>query len=188
MLLIDEAAGLAGSTFSDEVFKTMVEKISALPEDRAVIMCGYEGEIMEMLRKADPGLKSRFNAESRFVFPEYDMEQLEGIVRKTAAAAGHTLTEDGVKRAMAILRMRKRCDANFSNARAAQLIVYDAVKRHNAAKAAAAGGSSGGGEAYHVIVLGPDDFGDAPPDPLSAFDGLVAVERVVEYLKARRPK
>lgn len=40
VLLIDEAAGLMGSSFSAEVFKEMVAKISALPEDRAVIMCG----------------------------------------------------------------------------------------------------------------------------------------------------
>lgn len=88
---------------------------------------------MEMMRTADPGLKSRFNTESRFAFADLGMDELEVVLRQEVKKDGHEATEEGVMRAMGILRMRKRSDANFSNARAAQLLVKDAVRRHNAA-------------------------------------------------------
>ena len=68
VLIIDEAYGLhdsksGGGGYGTQVLDTLVEKWSGeIGEDRAVIMIGYEDQLMAMLRDSNPGLTRRFDA------------------------------------------------------------------------------------------------------------------------------
>jgi hypothetical protein len=53
-----------------QVLNTIVEKVQ-LPEDRAIILAGYEQQISEMFRGANPGLSSRFDCDSPWRFDDF---------------------------------------------------------------------------------------------------------------------
>ena len=78
VLLIDEAYGLAkDDPYCKAVIDTLVSKVPrGAGADICVIMCGYEHQMDDMMRKANPGLKSRFNTDEKFVFEDYSDEVL----------------------------------------------------------------------------------------------------------------
>lgn len=60
VLVIDEAYVLArsNSLYGKEALDTLVERVQGTPdEDFAVILCGYESEMMAMLRDGNPGMQ-----------------------------------------------------------------------------------------------------------------------------------
>ena len=63
VLVIDEAYALNESTggYGREALDTLVSRVHNKPgDDIAVIMCGYEDNMREMLRTCNPGLARRF--------------------------------------------------------------------------------------------------------------------------------
>ena len=72
VLVIDEAyglhsnAGVSGKSadpFRTSVINTLVEEVQNNPGcDQCVLMLGYEHEMNEMFRSANPGLRRRFDA------------------------------------------------------------------------------------------------------------------------------
>ena len=90
VLVIDEAYGLwEGGSFGARAIDTIVSKVMNSPgEDIAVLMLGYEEQMLKMLREANPGLQRRFSPESAFLFEDFSDEQLEELLHRTAASAG----------------------------------------------------------------------------------------------------
>lgn len=61
VLVIDEAYGLDGSMYGKIALDIIVSKVMGSPgEDIAVLMLGYEREMLAMIRDGNPGLKRRF--------------------------------------------------------------------------------------------------------------------------------
>ena len=77
VLLIDEAYNLDDQLYGKQALDTIVEKIGGgIGEDIAVVMVGYRAEILKMIREQNPGLKSRFDTESAFVFEDFSDYEL----------------------------------------------------------------------------------------------------------------
>jgi hypothetical protein len=74
VLVIDEAYSLDDSMYGKQVLDTLVEKIQGTPsDDIAVLLLGYEKQMLDMIRNQNPGLARRFPrgiaACLAFVFP-----------------------------------------------------------------------------------------------------------------------
>ena len=79
VLVIDEAFGLGEGMYGAKAIDTIVSKVHNSPgEDIAVLLLGYEDEMMKMLREANPGLMRRCSPESAFRFEDLTDSQLEG--------------------------------------------------------------------------------------------------------------
>jgi replication-associated recombination protein RarA len=95
VLFVDEAYGLYNPTTEHNYEKEAQEVLLQYMEnhsDLIVIFAGYKDQIMELLEKGNPGLKSRFNIDlSSFEFQEYTPEALFEIALRNLR--GYELTE-----------------------------------------------------------------------------------------------
>jgi len=81
VLLIDEAYNLDDDSEGAKAIDTIVEQIDPKPgADMAVIMAGYEKEMMKMLRDQNPGLSSRFDSTRALYFRDFDNKALGRLV------------------------------------------------------------------------------------------------------------
>ena len=61
-----------------KAIETIISKVHNSPgEDIAVLLLGYEDEMMKMLREVNPGLMRRFSPESAFHFEDFTDAQLK---------------------------------------------------------------------------------------------------------------
>ena len=64
---------------------TIVARVQGVPgDDRCVLLLGYEDQMREMLRKANPGLSRRFQLDAAWRFEDYGPEDLLAITREAA--------------------------------------------------------------------------------------------------------
>lgn len=87
VLLIDEAYGLRGDT---DIHKAAVDTIVALAPtqagaDMSIILCGYKGEITDLLDNMNHGLKGRFPDRCTMEFASFDAQELGQILASKAA-------------------------------------------------------------------------------------------------------
>ncbi|KAL8351078.1 hypothetical protein RB598_006053 [Gaeumannomyces tritici] len=123
VLVIDEAYMLdAGDANKDQdkfktgVIDTLVAMVQGVPgEDRCIILVGYEDKMSTMFQNVNPGLSRRFPINNPFRFGNFDLAQLQQIMRKKmieqdleATAEAHEAASDVLERAL----MRP----NFTNA------------------------------------------------------------------------
>jgi Holliday junction resolvasome RuvABC ATP-dependent DNA helicase subunit len=83
VLIIDEAYALGNSTYGHEALDTIVSKVHGAPgEDIAVVMIGYEKQMLQMFRspKVNAGLARRFHLEHPFRFEDFDDSTLARVV------------------------------------------------------------------------------------------------------------
>ena len=131
VLVIDEAYGLnqggsggsasSGSSFGygKEALDTLVGKVNnAAGDDIAVIMCGYEDEMKEMLLNQNPGLQRRFPLSAAFYFEDFTDDELMSILVNGAARDALKLPRETASVAVAMLA-KERVKPNFGNAGAA---------------------------------------------------------------------
>ena len=123
VLLIDEAYMLdpkrngasRGCPFRKEVIDTLVGEVQNRPgEDLCVIMCGYEKEMTDFIRDANPGLARRFPIENAFVFEEFDEEQLGKVLDLKMGEQCLSTTSEGRAAALGVLKLAKQ-RPNFGN-------------------------------------------------------------------------
>ncbi|SCX94597.1 ATPase family associated with various cellular activities (AAA) [Lachnospiraceae bacterium XBB2008] len=93
ILFIDEAYSLVDDShsFADEAINTIVQEMENLRDDVIVIFAGYPEKMKEFLDKNE-GLKSRIAF--HLDFPDYDPEELTGILEILAEEHGYRLTKD----------------------------------------------------------------------------------------------
>ena len=115
VLVIDEAYILAGSIYGKEALDTLVERVQGtVGEDFAVILCGYETEMREMLN-CNPGLPRRFRSEDAFMFADYNDEQLVSIMMERAQFNNLYVTKEIVMSCVTNVLAKQRAKPNFGN-------------------------------------------------------------------------
>jgi replication-associated recombination protein RarA len=127
VLIIDEAYNLNDQQFGKAALNTLVECVSGGPgDDIAVILIGYERDVVRMLDEQNPGLRSRFDPAYAFRFDDFsDMELLQ--IFGAACVRDEVEAPIDVKRAAVKQLVKARSMKNFGNARAA-LALYSAAK------------------------------------------------------------
>jgi hypothetical protein len=59
--------------YGKQVIDCIVERVQGSPSDNiAVLLLGYEKQMMDMIRKQNPGLSRRFPKEYAFHFEDYN--------------------------------------------------------------------------------------------------------------------
>ena len=128
VLMIDEAYGLNDSLYGKQALDALVEKVQGTEaDDIAVLLLGYEDEIMEMLDNQNPGLKRRFAPDQAFRFEDYNNTQLEKILSDCCKAKNYKPSLEFRERALAKLEMQRRSESHFGNAGSVQNLLKDAV-------------------------------------------------------------
>lgn len=141
VLIIDEAYALcSGSTSTSSsqdnyraaVIDTIVAEVQgSAGEDRCILLLGYEKQMKELFRKANPGLGRRFNHENPFRFGNYSPEQLMEIFDLKMRQQQVHATEDSLAVARNVLERSRRLP-KFANAAAVDLCLQEAKKRSQA--------------------------------------------------------
>ncbi|MCP5493816.1 MAG: AAA family ATPase [Leptospiraceae bacterium] len=89
VLVIDEAYNLDDKMYGKQALDTIVELVHNKPgEDIAVILVGYEAQIMKMIREQNPGLARRFNWENPIRFEDYTDSELGYILSSECRKQG----------------------------------------------------------------------------------------------------
>jgi len=127
VLIVDEAYSMDDQMFGKRALDTFVEKLQG--EGIAVVMIGYENEMKQMFRNQNPGLSSRFDFAYALQFQDFSNSELLAIIseccRREEVAASIKVKVAAVQQ----LAKRRDAERNFGNARAANNLVADAIKR-----------------------------------------------------------
>jgi SpoVK/Ycf46/Vps4 family AAA+-type ATPase len=115
-LVIDEAYGLATSSFGLDAITEIVSRVHGGPgEDIAIVMIGYEKEMKKMFRDCNPGLTSRFNLQDAVVFEDLDDLSID---RKLLSLLGKNFTLKAQLRKKVVASIAgHRVFPNFGNSR-----------------------------------------------------------------------
>ena len=117
VLVIDEAYALHEGMYGARAIDTIVSKVqNSEGDDIAVLLLGYEPEMLKMLRESNPGLQRRFSPESAFRFADFTDDQLEALLRSNAATVGLSWAKPSVCKEAVQLLVRERIKPNFGNA------------------------------------------------------------------------
>lgn len=123
VLIIDEAYMLnSGKAESQQdhyraaVIDTLVAEVQGVPgDDRCILMLGYEDKINAMFQHANPGLSRRFAADSPIRFMDFQLPQLEEILRFKMKQQDLRATPEAFDVASQVLE-RTLMRPNFANA------------------------------------------------------------------------
>ncbi|GAW24188.1 hypothetical protein ANO14919_137700 [Xylariales sp. No.14919] len=123
VLVIDEAYMLdAGDRGKDQdkfktgVIDTLVSMVQGVPgEDRCIILVGYEDKIKTMFSNVNGGLSRRFPVERPFRFDNFDLKQLELILKKKLKESDLEYSLEAIEASKAIFE-RALMRPNFTNA------------------------------------------------------------------------
>lgn len=126
VLVIDEAYVLSKTDYGLQVLDTIVERVSASPgADMAVILAGYEDEMMKMCREVNPGLGRRFDVDHPVVFHDFDNVSLERILKQKCDVEGMYCSAEVARKAIEKLAMQ-RSQPTFGNAGAVDNLLSNA--------------------------------------------------------------
>lgn len=125
ILLIDEAYNLDDNLYVKQVLDILVEKIQSKPgSDIFVILAGYKGQMLKMLREQNPGLSSRFDPKFVIEFEDYDDDELLEILSRELNKSSKSYEMLIEVRIHAIKELSKRrALAYFVNARTVQTLI-----------------------------------------------------------------
>eukprot|EP01138_Halocafeteria_seosinensis_P009317 gb/GECG01009522.1/.p1 GENE.gb/GECG01009522.1/~~gb/GECG01009522.1/.p1 ORF type:complete len:2380 (+),score=280.36 gb/GECG01009522.1/:1-7140(+) len=194
VLLIDEAYCLNDTWYGTQAIDTIVGKVMGCPgEDIAVLMCGYDRQMRDMLRDQNPGLARRFNPSSAFIFDDYDDAALATILQTYCTEEQLTLSLPVLRKAVEHLRNQRQL-GNFGNAGAVRNLLSVAKVRMNA-RIRNAEGSVNPSEKRTLSVedIGPVDAakdipkeGTSSYDPLAPLRALQGSDYIVRRLESER--
>lgn len=129
VLFIDEAYALTTrgpQDYGQEAVETLLKAMEDHRDDLIVIVAGYI-ELMEEFVESNPGLQSRFN---RFIdFPDYTVDEMEGIFRMRCDRAGYTLAPEAGDELKRILAEKSKDNIGFGNARGVRNLFEKALSR-----------------------------------------------------------
>jgi len=178
VLIIDEAYAFNDSLFGKQVLDTLVEKVQGSPsDDIAVLLLGYENEMLKMLRDQNPGLARRFPKEHAFYFDNYDENELLAILEFNLKLNDVEATLSFREKALDVLRVQRK-QTNFGNAGSVEQLVKGAALK--AAKRV------GPGKTFRLEEADIEDTGSARAEkdenPLLQLDKLYRMEKIKRKL------
>ena len=125
ILFIDEAYSLVeqGGYYGDEAINTIVQMMENYRNDVIVIFAGYPDKMERFLEKNE-GLRSRiaFHVD----FPDYNAEELCGILKRMSKEKGYVLDEEAEKKCRAIFESACQ-NAEFGNGRFVRNVLEQAI-------------------------------------------------------------
>jgi SpoVK/Ycf46/Vps4 family AAA+-type ATPase len=129
VLLIDEAYALCNSSYGRNALDTLTGLVQGSPgEDIAVVLIGYEKDMVKMLRDQNAGLSRRFALEQAFRFEDFDNSALSRVLIQLITDSGLTASRQVRARLVKELGER-RSRPNFGNAGEAVTMVASARQR-----------------------------------------------------------
>ena len=178
VLVLDEAYALANSIYGKEVLDTLVERVQGSPgEDFAVILCGYEDEMRNMLRTCNPGLSRRFRIEDAFHFADYNDDELVEIMQKRAESDHLHVSKELARKAVVNVLAKQRAKANFGNVGA----VNNLLNRGKERMMQRADRRKKGGR---WVLVESDLYDETDPnDAFKALSSLVNADKILEHIE-----
>ncbi len=95
------------------------------PEDRAIIMAGYEDQIAAMFRSSNPGLTSRFDSDHPWRFVDFSDDELMQVCSDLVSKPESeycNLVDFEVREYIVQKVAKQRVLHNFGNARAIETV------------------------------------------------------------------
>ncbi|KOO29726.1 nfx1-type zinc finger-containing protein 1 [Chrysochromulina tobinii] len=143
VLFIDEAYTLGGGTGSGAFSQEAVDQLVKLMTDpehlkkTVVILAGYKDPMEQMMRHANPGLRSRF--EGRIEFPDWSADDCVASIRQKCEGENIRLRSDAEQRLLHSLReIEKRPGwANARDSVTTYRLLYEARAQRSKAEAEA---------------------------------------------------
>ena len=179
VLVIDEAYSLNDGLYGKQVLDVLVEKVQGSPsDDIAVLLLGYEPQMLEMIRTQNPGLARRFPPQYAFRFDDYDDDELLEIF-EAACEREHVAASSDVAELVLQQLGRQRALPNFGNAGAVHQLL-----RHAMAKATLRDGDRVELRVEDVVDKKQDEEGDEEDDPLALLDALYRIDHVKAQLRS----
>ncbi|KAG7398349.1 hypothetical protein PHYBOEH_011257 [Phytophthora boehmeriae] len=127
VLVIDEAYNLNDNMYGKQVLDVLVEKVQGTEsDDLAVLLIGYEREMLEMLRTQNPGLMRRFPPQYAFYFEDYTEHELLDILEWNCAKRNVSCPYEVAEALLKQLALQKT-RPNFGNAGAVEQLVKHAL-------------------------------------------------------------
>ncbi|KAG6592606.1 Serine/threonine-protein kinase mph1 [Phytophthora cinnamomi] len=179
VLVIDEAYNLNNNMYGKQVLDVLVEKVQGdESDDLAVLLIGYENEMLEMLRTQNPGLIRRFPLQHAFQFEDYTEHELLDILEWNCAKRSVTCPYDVAEALLKQLALQKT-QPNFGNAGAVEQLI-----KHALGKAVSRPMVNG------TTVLTLEDVGaekeSSQQDPLELLNKLYRMDEIKEKLSQLR--
>ncbi|RMX65665.1 hypothetical protein KXD40_008073 [Peronospora effusa] len=181
VLVIDEAYNLNDNMYGKQVLDVLVEKVQGTEsDDIAVLLIGYEHEMLEMLRTQNPGLTRRFPPDHAFRFEDYTEHELLDILEWNCAKRSVTCPYEVAATLLKQLALQKT-QPNFGNAGAVEQLLKHAIG--NAMNRPMINGKT---------LLTLEDVGvkassdNEQKDPLNALDKLYRMDEIKEQLTQLR--
>ncbi len=126
VLLIDEAYCLdptrggggvgAGVNYGGEALDVIVQKLDgSAGQDMAIILAGYEPEMMQMMRNSNPGLSGRFQPQDAVRFDDYTDDELYEILLGMVCKSHLMIEPETARGAVALISQSRRL-GKFRNA------------------------------------------------------------------------
>ncbi|ETI29722.1 hypothetical protein L914_21561 [Phytophthora nicotianae] len=184
VLVIDEAYALNDDRFGKQVLDVLVEKVQETETaDTAVLLIGYEHQMLEMFRTQNPGLMRRFPPQYAFHFEDYTEHELLEILEWNCSKRSVTCPSEVARALLKQLALQKT-QPNFGNAGAVEQLL-----KHAMGKAMSRPMVSG----MTVLTLedvGVDVSGDEAKgeqkDPIQLLDKLYRMDEIKEQLTQLR--
>uniref|UniRef100_A0A7S2JRL8 AAA+ ATPase domain-containing protein n=2 Tax=Leptocylindrus danicus TaxID=163516 RepID=A0A7S2JRL8_9STRA len=183
VLLIDEAYNLDDNMYGKQVLDTLVEKVqNTSSDDIAVVLIGYEEQMLNMIRNQNPGLARRFPKDYAFYFDDYDENELLKIMQSYLKRNKVTASVEFLQCAMEILESQRR-QANFGNAGSVELLVKGAIQKASLRSVGSRGSTQL--EEYDLDRLG-SARASIEGDPLDLLDKLYRMDKVKSKIEKLR--
>ncbi|KAK1497388.1 hypothetical protein CCUS01_13175 [Colletotrichum cuscutae] len=193
VLIIDDAhmlypgaqdAGHKTDVFRIAVLDTIVANVSAEPEDRCIILVGYDHEMGQLFNNSNPGLQRRFPKETALRFDTYSEDELCQIMDLSVEKSGLEMSKDAAAVSRQVLS-RMRINPKFGNAGDVENLLNQAKVRINA-RITSASRESGSVD----VVIEPGDIdphwdreSQAGESRATLFEGFVGFNRIVEQFE-----
>lgn len=139
VLIIDDAhmlyPGTRGAGHKTDVFRvavldTIVANVSADPEDRCILLLGYDHEMGQLFNNSNPGLQRRFPKETALHFETYSEDELCRIMDLKASECGLDMSAEARAVSRQVLS-RMRINPKFGNAGDVENLLNQAKVRLN---------------------------------------------------------
>lgn len=191
VLLIDEAYCLNDEWYGKQAIDTIVGKVMGSPgEDIAILMCGYENLMRDMLRDQNPGLARRFDPNNALVFKDYNDTELATIMQSYCVQEKIHMPLAVLQKAIGHLAQQRQL-GNFGNAGSVRNLLSVAKLSMNARIR----NRESGENVQSVLTLSVDDIPGSDPatdnstkstDPLAPLRALQGSDYIVNRLEAER--